>query len=61
MTTSRKMTRAEAGRLGGQTTRERHGTDHYGRIGKVGGMKGGNTTKKRYGKDFYRETTGSGA
>jgi len=52
---SRKMSRAEAGRKGGQTTKQRYGDEHFGRIGKIGGKKGGETTKQRYGSDFYRE------
>lgn len=51
----KKMTRAEAGRKGGNTTKERHGQEHYQKIGKVGGVKGGNTTKARYGIEFYQE------
>ena len=52
---SRKMSRAEAGRKGGQTTKQRYGDEHFGRIGKIGGKKGGETTKQRYGSEFYRE------
>lgn len=51
----RKMSRAEAGRKGGQTTKQRYGDEHFGRIGKIGGKKGGETTKQRYGSEFYRE------
>jgi len=32
-----EMTMREAGRRGGQTTWERHGSDHYQRIGQKGG------------------------
>ncbi|MGH2750554.1 MAG: hypothetical protein ACRDK3_06740 [Actinomycetota bacterium] len=53
--TSRKMSRAEAGRKGGQTTRQRYGGDHFGKIGRVGGKKGGETTKRRYGSEFYQK------
>jgi uncharacterized protein len=49
-----KMSRAEAGRKGGRTTKERYGGDHFGRIGKIGGKKGGETTKERYGSEFYQ-------
>jgi uncharacterized protein len=52
---SGKMSRAEAGRKGGQTTKQRYGDEHFGRIGKIGGKKGGETTKQRYGSEFYRE------
>lgn len=50
----RKMTRAEAGRKGGLRTKERHGEDYFGRIGRMGGKKGGEATKERYGVEFYR-------
>ena len=48
------MTRADAGRKGGETTKERYGEDFYRSIGRKGGKKGGQTTKERYGADFYR-------
>ncbi|CAN5561756.1 hypothetical protein BH24ACT26_BH24ACT26_00430 [soil metagenome] len=54
MDDSRKMSRAEAGRKGGKTTKERYGEDHFGRIGRIGGKKGGETTKQRYGTGFYQ-------
>lgn len=34
--TPRKLTRAECGRLGGLRTKERHGTEHFRRAGKLG-------------------------
>jgi uncharacterized protein len=49
-----KMTRAEAGRKGGLTTKQRHGDEFFGRIGRIGGKKGGDTTKRRYGVEFYQ-------
>lgn len=49
-----KMSRAEAGRKGGRTTKERYGDEHFGRIGRIGGKKGGETTKERYGSEFYQ-------
>ncbi|MPZ90741.1 MAG: hypothetical protein GEU68_03765 [Actinobacteria bacterium] len=52
---SRKMSRAEAGRKGGQTTKQRYGEDHFGKIGRVGGKKGGETTKQRYGSEFFQK------
>ncbi|MHB8510796.1 MAG: hypothetical protein ACYDCC_01340 [Actinomycetota bacterium] len=48
------MSRAEAGRKGGLRTKERHGQDYFGRIGRMGGKKGGESTKERYGVEFYR-------
>lgn len=53
-TEKRKMSRAEAGRKGGLRTKERHGDDYFGRIGRMGGKKGGESTKQRYGVEFYR-------
>ncbi len=50
-----KMSRADAGRKGGRTTKDRYGEEHFGRIGKIGGKKGGETTKRRYGTDFYQK------
>src|SRR5918996_1080215 len=51
----RKMSRAEAGRKGGLTTKNRYGEEHFGRIGRIGGKKGGETTKQRYGTEFYQK------
>ena len=51
----RKMSRAEAGRKGGSTTKDRYGDEHFGRIGRIGGKKGGETTKRRYGSEFYQK------
>jgi general stress protein YciG len=50
-----RMTRAEAGRKGGQTTKSRYGAEFFGKIGRIGGKKGGDTTKKRYGVEFYQQ------
>jgi general stress protein YciG len=49
------MTRAEAGRKGGLTTKKRYGAEFFGRIGRIGGKKGGDTTKRRYGVEFYQQ------
>lgn len=49
-----KMSRAEAGRKGGRTTKQRYGDEHFGKIGRIGGKKGGETTKQRYGSEFYQ-------
>ena len=53
--TPQKMSRAEAGRKGGKTTKERYGDEHFSRIGRIGGKKGGETTKRRYGSEFYQK------
>lgn len=53
--TPSKMSRAEAGRKGGKTTKARYGDEHFGRIGRIGGKKGGETTKQRYGSEFYQK------
>lgn len=50
-----KMSRAEAGRKGGLTTKKRYGQGFFGEIGRIGGKKGGDTTKKRYGVEFYQK------
>jgi general stress protein YciG len=50
-----KMSRAEAGRKGGLTTKKRYGEEFFGRIGRIGGKKGGDTTKRRYGVEFYQQ------
>jgi general stress protein YciG len=50
-----KMTRSEAGRKGGLSTKKKYGPDFYSKIGSVGGKKGGQTTKKRYGTEFYQK------
>jgi general stress protein YciG len=55
MVDTRKMSRAEAGRKGGQTTKQRYGEDFFGKIGRMGGKKGGETTKRRYGIEFYQK------
>ena len=55
MASETKMSRAEAGRKGGLTTKERYGEVFFGKIGRIGGKKGGETTKKRYGVEFYQQ------
>lgn len=49
-----KMTKAEAGRKGGQVTKAKHGSEFYSRIGAEGGKKGGQVTRDRYGTEFYQ-------
>ncbi len=51
---SSKMSRGEAGRKGGLTTKNRYGPEFFERIGRIGGKKGGDTTKRRYGLEFYQ-------
>jgi general stress protein YciG len=53
-TDQNKMSRAEAGRKGGLSTKQRYGGDHFSRIGRLGGKKGGESTKRRYGVEFYQ-------
>ncbi len=55
MAENSKMSRAEAGRKVGKTTKDRYGGDHFGRIGRIGGKKGGEKTKERYGVEFYQK------
>ena len=55
MSQEMKMSRAEAGRKGGLTTKRRYGDEFFGKIGKIGGKKGGDTTKRRYGVEFYQK------
>jgi hypothetical protein len=47
--------RRTAGRKGGQTTRDRYGTELYRRAGRLGGTKGGAATLARYGREHFRE------
>lgn len=51
----RKMSRSEAGRKGGLSTKQRHGEEYFSQIGRMGGRKGGEATKRRYGIEFYQE------
>ena len=53
MPDTKKMSRAEAGRKGGQTTKKRYGDDFFGKISRI--KKGGETTKQRYGIEFYQK------
>ena len=46
-----KMTREEAGHLGGEATARSHGPEFYSEIGK----KGGETTAQTHGPEFYSE------
>lgn len=52
---SRKMSRAEAGRKGGLSTKQRYGDGYFSEIGRMGGKKGGESTKKKYGVEFYQQ------
>jgi general stress protein YciG len=54
MAQSTKMSRQEAGRKGGLTTKQRHGREFFGEIGRLGGKKGGLMTKQRHGVEFYQ-------
>jgi general stress protein YciG len=52
---TRKMSRAEAGRKGGLSTKKRYGDNYFSEIGRMGGKKGGEATKQRYGIEFYQQ------
>ena len=47
----KKLTKAEAGRLGGLRTKQRHGTEHFRRAGSLGGK----ALLARYGPEHYRK------
>jgi hypothetical protein len=47
----KKLTKAEAGRLGGLKTKQRHGTAHFRRAGSLGGK----ALLARYGPEHYRK------
>lgn len=49
------MSRAEAGRKGGLSTKKRYGDGYFSQIGRMGGKKGGESTKKKYGVEFYQQ------
>lgn len=51
----RKMSRAEAGRKGGLSTKQRYGGNYFSEIGRMGGKKGGESTKQKYGLEFYQQ------
>ena len=46
----RKLTKAEAGRLGGLRTKAKHGTEHFRRAGSLGGK----ALLAKYGPEHYR-------
>ena len=47
----RKLTKAEAGRLGGLRTKEKHGSEHFRRAGSLGGK----ALLAKYGPEHYRK------
>ncbi|MEB3185830.1 MAG: hypothetical protein VKP72_00150 [bacterium] len=55
----------EAGRRGGNRVRERYGTEHFARIGAIGGQhggrKGGLATAARHGRSHFQEIGRRGA
>jgi len=51
LTTKKDMTVSEAGRKGGNTTKEKYGSDYYKEIGK----KGGDKTNKVHGTPHYEK------
>ncbi len=50
-----KLSRAQAGRKGGLTTKSRHGSGFYSSIGRKGARKGGKRTLERHGVDHFRQ------
>src|SRR2546423_15471842 len=60
MSQEMKMSRAEAGRKGGLTTKRRYGDEFFGKIGKIGGEKGGDNPKSRYGGGVYQKNGRNG-
>jgi hypothetical protein len=48
--TTRKLTKAEAGRLGGMATKQRHGAAHY----RAAGKKGAQATLAKHGPEHMR-------
>src|SRR5512136_111286 len=72
MSSSNKLTlvRRRAGQLGGTSTREKYGVEHYQSIGRLGGQatmerhadeyavyrqRGGQTTRRRYGRQHFQD------
>jgi len=51
MDSPKKLTRAEAGRLGGLKTKQRHGPDHYRRAGRLGAK----ALLAKYGPEHFRQ------
>jgi hypothetical protein len=51
METPKKLTKAEAGRLGGLKTKERHGSEHFRRAGALGAK----ALLERHGLEHYRK------
>lgn len=49
-----KMSKSEAGRKGGLSTKQRYGGQYFSEIGRMGGRKGGEVTRERYGLEFYQ-------
>ena len=50
MEAKKKLTKAEAGRLGGLRTKAKHGTEHFRRAGSLGGK----ALLAKYGPEHYR-------
>jgi hypothetical protein len=55
-----KMTKAQAGRLGGLATKNKYGNRHFSTIGKKGASKGGKSTQARHGTVFFRQIGAKG-
>ena len=50
-----RMSKAQAGRIGGNATKSKYGSPYYSRIGKKGASAGGKTTKARYGSAHFKK------
>ena len=50
-----KKTKAEAGRMGGNATKSRHGAAYFKRIGAKGGSKGGPSVYAKRGSSYMKK------
>jgi len=50
-----KMSKAQAGRLGGNATKSAHGSGYFKKIGAKGGRKGGRSLASKYGSSYMKK------